>query len=82
VARTYTGGVVIFAVVMLFLNAVFNLIAWPRFMKRVALDPRATADDGSRTRFYTVHRVLVTIAVILAAASAIAGVALLLTEVL
>ena len=71
---------VYFAAVMLLLNALFNVIAWPRFLKRVGNDPRATAEDGKRTRFYVVHRVLVTIALILAAASAIAGVALVISE--
>jgi ABC-type Mn2+/Zn2+ transport system permease subunit len=69
--------VVIFAAVVLFLNALFTVLTWPRFLKRVALDPRATAEDGSRTRFYTVHRILVTVALILAAASVIAGIVLL-----
>ncbi len=66
------------AAVLLFANALFNVIAWPRFYPRIASDPRARDADGRRTRFYTVHVVLIVIALVLAAASAIAGVTVLL----
>jgi hypothetical protein len=64
---------------ILFLNAVFNIVAWPRFYTRVANDPRARDDAGRPTTFLTVHRVLVGIALALAAASAIAGVVVLVS---
>ncbi|MFT2818267.1 SCO4848 family membrane protein [Leifsonia sp. A12D58] len=64
---------------ILFLNAVFNVVAWPRFYTRVANDPRARDDAGRPTTFLTVHRVLVGIALALAAASAIAGVVVLVS---
>lgn len=60
---------------ILFLNAVFNVVAWPRFYTRVANDPRARDDAGRPTTFLAVHRILVGIALVLAAASAVAGVA-------
>lgn len=64
---------------LLIANAAFNLIAWPRFFRRVADDPRARDASGRRTRFFTVHAVLIGIALALAAASAVAAaVALLL----
>jgi hypothetical protein len=63
---------------LLFANALFNVIAWPRFYPRIASDPRARDADGRRTRFYTVHVVLIVIALVLAAASAIAGIVVLL----
>ena len=66
------------AAVLLFANALFNVIAWPRFYPRIASDPRARDADGRRTRFYTVHVVLIVIALVLAAASAIAGIVVLL----
>ena len=66
------------AAVLLFANALFNVVAWPRFYPRIANDPRARDADGRRTRFYTVHVVLIVIALVLAAASAIAGVVVLL----
>jgi hypothetical protein len=69
---------VTFAAVLLFANAVFNAVAWPRFYPRIAADPRARDAEGRRTRFYTVHVVLISIALALAAASAIAGVVILL----
>ncbi len=63
--------------IILFANAAFNVIAWPQFLRRVLRDPRARDAEGKRTTFLTVHLVLVTIAVVLAVASAIAGIVLL-----
>ena len=68
----------VLAACLLFANALFNVIAWPRFYPRIASDPRARDADGRRTRFYTVHVVLIVIALVLAAASAIAGIVVLL----
>jgi len=69
--------VTVLAAIVLFVNAVFNAVVWPRFYPRIANDPRARAADGSRTAFYRVHVVLITIALALAAASAVAGVLVL-----
>jgi hypothetical protein len=74
----YDRTVLVFAVILLFANAVFNAIAWPRFYPRIAADPRARDADGRRTTFYTVHVVLIVTALVLAAASAITGVVILL----
>ena len=63
--------------ILLFLNAAFNVIVWPRFYKRVAQDPRARDADGRATAFLKVHVVLIAIALVLALVSAIAGVAAL-----
>lgn len=63
--------------ILLFLNAAFNIIVWPRFYKRVAQDPRARDADGRATAFRKVHAVLIAIALVLALVSAIAGVAAL-----
>ena len=63
--------------ILLFLNAAFNVIVWPRFYKRVAQDPRARDADGKATAFLKVHVVLIAIALVLALVSAIAGVAAL-----
>ena len=60
--------------VILLLNAVFNAVAWPQFLKRVMRDPRARDEAGRATAFLRVHVVLVTIALVLAAGSAVAGV--------
>lgn len=60
--------------VILLLNAVFNAVAWPQFLKRVMRDPRARDEAGRATAFLRVHVVLVTIALVLAAASAAAAV--------
>ena len=63
--------------VLLFLNAAFNVLVWPTFYRRVAKDPRAHDAQGKATRFLVVHTVLIAIALTLAAASVIAGVAAL-----
>ncbi|RWZ61184.1 hypothetical protein ELQ92_09145 [Labedella populi] len=60
--------------IALFVNAAFNVVVWPRFLSRIAHDPRARAADGSRTSFYRVHLVLITVALLIAAASVILGV--------
>jgi hypothetical protein len=68
----------IFAVVVLFVSAVFNVVTWPRFFKRVVADPRSRDAAGKATAFYTVHLVLVVIALVLSAVSIVAGVLLLI----
>ncbi|MWC00301.1 SCO4848 family membrane protein [Agromyces seonyuensis] len=68
----------ILAAVLLLANALYNVVVWPRFYPRIANDARATDADGKRTAFYTVHLVLIVVALVLAAASAVAGVLLLL----
>ncbi len=60
--------------ILLLANAVFNAVVWPQFYRRVARDPRARDENGRATKFLTVHIVLIAIALVLAAASAIAGV--------
>jgi hypothetical protein len=60
--------------IALLVNAAYNVIVWPRFLRRIANDPRARAADGSRTAFYRVHVVLITVALVIAAVSAILGV--------
>jgi uncharacterized membrane protein len=68
---------VIVLAVLLFLNAAFNALVWPQFYKRVAKDPRARDENGKATRFLTVHVVLIAIALVLALASVLAGIAAL-----
>lgn len=62
---------------LLLANAVFNVLAWPTFLRRVLRDPRARDAAGKATRFLTVHIVLVTIALLLAAVSAVVAIVLL-----
>jgi len=61
--------------VLLFINAAFNVIVWPRFYKRVANDPRARDAEGRATTFLKVHAVLIALALVIAVVSVIAGVA-------
>lgn len=60
--------------ILLLLNAAFNVVTWPQFLRRVGADPRARDADGRATPFLRVHQVLVALALTLAAASAVAGV--------
>ncbi|GIT80023.1 hypothetical protein LLS1_16920 [Leifsonia sp. LS1] len=68
----------VFAALVLFLNAAFNVFAWSRFFTRVRRDARARDAAGKATPFLVVHAVLLAVALLLAVLSAIAGVALLL----
>jgi len=61
---------------VLFANALFNVVAWPQFLRRVARDPRARDAAGRATPFLRVHVVLVAIALVLAAASLVGGILL------
>ncbi|WEK61646.1 MAG: hypothetical protein P0Y60_02465 [Candidatus Microbacterium colombiense] len=63
--------------IVLFLNAAFNALVWPRFYKRVANDPRARDENGKATPFLTVHVVLISIALVLALVSVLLGIAAL-----
>ena len=62
-------------IVLLFANAVFNAVVWPRFYPRIAKDPRARDAAGKPTAFLIVHTVLIAVALVLAVASVIAAVA-------
>ena len=65
------------AAVILLVTAAWSAVVWPQFLRRVARDPRARDANGKATRFLTVHVVLVTVSLVLAALCAIAGIALL-----
>lgn len=67
----------VFAALVLFIGAVFNVVTWPRFFQRVAADPRARDAAGRHTTFWTVHLVLLLIALAIAAAAVVAGIVLL-----
>jgi len=72
---SYAGGVI---PAILIANAVFNVFAWPTFLRRVMKDPRARDASGKPTPFLRVHVVLVTIALVLAALSAVAAVLIII----
>ena len=59
---------------LLILNGVFNFAVWPTFFRRVANDPRARDASGAPTRFLIVHAVIISIALLLAVVSLVAGV--------
>ena len=68
---------VAFAGILLLINAVYNVVVWPRFWTRVAKDPRARDDQGRATKFLRVHAILIGVALLIALVSAIVGIWLL-----
>jgi hypothetical protein len=65
---------VLLLAILLLVNAVFNVLVWPTFYRRIAKDPRARDVDGKATRFLTVHTVLIGAALALAAVSAVVAI--------
>lgn len=65
--------------VLLLVNALYNVIVWPRFFQRIAKDARARDAAGKRTTFFRVHAVLIGIALLLAVVSAVVGIWALVT---
>ena len=64
--------------VVLIVSGVWSLAVWPQFLRRVMKDPRARDAAGKATKFLTVHIVLVSISMVLGAATAVIGVMALL----
>ena len=64
--------------VVLIVAGVWSLVVWPQFLRRVMKDPRARDASGKATRFLTVHVVLVSISMVLGAATPAIGIAGLL----
>jgi hypothetical protein len=64
----------LFAALLLIVAGVWSLLVWPQFLRRVMKDPRASDADGKATKFLTVHVVLVSISMVLGAATAVIGV--------
>jgi len=67
-----------FLAVVLVVAGLWSLIVWPQFLRRVMKDPRSRDAGGRATRFLTVHVVLVSVSMVLGAATAAIGVAGLL----
>ena len=64
--------------VVLVVAGVWSLAVWPQLLRRVMKDPRARDAGGKATRFLTVHVVLVSVSMLLGAATAGIGIAALL----
>lgn len=64
---------------VLIVSGVWSLIVWPQFLRRVMKDPRARDTAGKATKFLTVHVVLVTVSMVLGAATAAIGIAALVS---
>jgi len=60
--------------VLLLINAVWNVIVWPPFLRRVARDPRSRDASGAPTRFLKVHVVLVSVSLLIALVSAVVAI--------
>jgi uncharacterized membrane protein len=65
--------------IVLIVAGLWSLVVWPQFLRRVMRDPRARDAGGKATRFLTVHVVLVSISMVLGAATAAIGLAALLS---
>lgn len=63
-----------FAAILLVIAGVWSLVVWPQFLRRVMKDPRARDAAGKATKFLNVHLVLVSISMVLGAATAVIGV--------
>lgn len=64
----------VFPAVVLIVAGLWSLIVWPQFLRRVLKDPRARDAAGKATKFLTVHLVLVSVSMVLAAAVLVIGV--------
>ncbi|WP_247044348.1 SCO4848 family membrane protein [Arthrobacter rhizosphaerae] len=64
--------------VVLIISGMWSLAVWPQFLRRVMKDPRARDEAGKATRFLTVHVVLVSVSMVLGAATAAIGIAALM----
>ena len=64
----------VFAALVLIVAGVWSLVVWPQFLRRVMKDPRARDSSGKATKFLTVHVVLVSISMVLGAATALIGI--------
>ena len=60
--------------VVLLGSGLWSLLVWPRFGARIGKDPRSRDATGRPTRFLIVHVVLITVSMLLGAATALAGV--------
>ncbi|MBD1543363.1 hypothetical protein G9E11_14180 [Arthrobacter sp. IA7] len=68
-----------FLALVLIVSGVWSLLVWPQFLRRVMKDPRARDAAGKATKFLTVHVVLVTVSMVLGAATAAIGIAALVS---
>lgn len=68
----------LFAAILLIIAGIWSLAVWPQFLRRVMKDPRARDAAGKATKFLNVHLVLVSISMVLGAATAVIGVMALL----
>ena len=59
---------------LLLINALFNIVVWPQFYRRISQDPRARDAAGKATTFLRVHVILISIALLIAAASILGAV--------
>ena len=64
----------VFAALVLVVAGIWSLVVWPQSLRRVMKDPRARDAAGKATKFLTVHVVLVTISMVLGAATAVIGI--------
>lgn len=59
---------------LLIVSAVWSLVIWPPFLRRVLKDERSRDVDGKPTTFLRVHAILISISLALAAAVGVLGI--------
>ena len=59
---------------VLIATALWNLLVWPQFLRRIARDPRAHDSAGRATSFLRAHAVLSGVSLVLAVAVGVLGV--------
>ncbi|MDR7085815.1 ABC-type anion transport system duplicated permease subunit [Aeromicrobium panaciterrae] len=59
---------------LLIASAVWSIIIWPPFLRRVLKDERSRDADGKATTFLRVHVILISISLSLAAAVGVLGI--------
>lgn len=59
---------------LLLASAVWSVVIWPPFLRRVLKDERARDADGRPTTFLRVHVILISISLALAAAVGVLGI--------
>lgn len=60
--------------VLLIIAGLWNLFIWPQFFRRIAKDERSRNATGNRTKFFTVHAVLIAISLVLGFLTGLVGV--------
>lgn len=62
---------------VLIVAAIWNLVIWPPFLRRVLKDERSRDEAGNATTFLRVHTILIGVSLVLAVAVGVLGILVL-----